>query len=87
MVNVQVLKLMYFFSKDNIPKQLENFSQKSVPVDPYNTRNEEQLHIPKNKCGASFLRYHTPFIWNKFSRNNRNQNHIWIRLNYCVPLF
>ena len=46
MINSQILKHV-FFSNGNLLKQLDNFFQTNISVDPYNTRSVKQLHIPK----------------------------------------
>lgn len=66
MVNSQISKRKHFFRNVNLPKQLDNFFQKYVSVNPHNTRNEEQLHIPtKNtvKYGTKSVRYSAPLRW------------------------
>lgn len=40
-------KACVIFSNGNFPKQLPNFFQKNASVNPYNTRSEEKLYIPK----------------------------------------
>ena len=76
-IKFSVLKLIYFYFKDQLQLRVKNIFIKNKSVNPYNTRSGKMLFIPHintTHFGTKSLKYNDYLTCNNFSQNMSNSN-------------
>ena len=76
-IKFSILKLIYFYFKDQLQLRVKNIFIKNKSVNPYNTRSDKMLFIPHintTHFGTKSLKYNDYLTCNNFSQSMNNSN-------------